>query len=283
LLDGIKHANRIQTLHKREDNETGTVYGDCGRADGAPTTFEVERPDRLFRGRLHSLVDVPIVVAEFKKRFPDAAVWFDRLGVNVVLDPLKLDQFFRLGITETRIFSALSDLGSGTAFEQMELVEKIRSEFAGGHLIDTTFLQSIRQLKWSTGDVAEGEVAHASAAMRQSVEMKVSGAEAIPESIEFRVPVLDLPELDTLRSIRVTVTLAMSRRRIILTPEGDAISNAVRAAEAELREKLAALLLGPALPTDVPSSAPDDGGTSGLIQRSICPLIGGAPSLVGSV
>lgn len=236
----------------------------------------------MFRGRLHSLADVPTIVSTFKARFPNTVVWFDATAVNVLLDPVKMDQFFLLPIEKTEIFGSVEelDVNGPHRFEQEELIQEIRTTWAG-YLIDTTFLSAVRTLKWETRAAASGEVEPSSTAMRESVERKVVGADSIAESIEFLLPVLDLAGLTKPHRIRVTVTLDLRNRRIILRPSGGDIIVAVRSAELELRAVLLDLLGA------VPLIVPDGSGDSHVVvdpaAKGLCPLIGGSPALIGTV
>jgi len=211
--------------------------------------------------RQHKAADLQAVVAfalrtvEQEPELPDVrvaalgqpatccTVWYDRTQVTCLLDDATRRDRVTLKLELSPQFTELAALdGKRRSWKQPDLILWLRVNFSKALDLHPELLKALRSLRWQTSSDGSGVIAHGKASLGKSIQAELSGAELIPETVTFNVPVFHgcMPGLWGL--VPCVLDINAKDETIALIPLAGAIEKALRDAEERLGEMLKGML-----------------------------------------
>lgn len=171
----------------------------------------------------------------------EPTVYYDRKSVGAVWrnHERRLHRV-SLAVNRTPEFAFLESIAC-REFDQRGLWNLLRSTFRS--CVKKEVIRLVAKIKWSGATAASRDLAVGRESISGEVMEAVMSESALPEEIEFTVPVFELDELRK-RTKRVVVALdtRVESKTFGLIPAGGELENALYAAEEDLRELLSASL-----------------------------------------
>lgn len=213
------------------DGEPPYIYY-LRRVDGSLERLEAEVPFR------HKPSDVDTLARL-------AADWFRQDGTAIWCGPaaVVVESGFNRATYELRHsdqYTFLSFWKVGKV-PQPDLVRALRTTFAGC-VGDAGFLPAVSKVKFTTGTTVESEVGHGKASLGKSIMGEVTGTGAIPETVEFFVPVYANPDVSFPVKIVCAVEADAAEAKFRVTPLPGQLELAMEMTHVRIRERLDSLL-----------------------------------------
>lgn len=179
----------------------------------------------IVKNREHKLHNLESVI-HFREQFENPSVWIDRKQIAVVVDDDKRWDWAVMPLTFTPQLLRLQELEKRTPIKQAEAVLMLRTTFAYCLRLAGEIIAVLRQLKFRSLSSGASEVGHGKASIGRSLEIEITGAKAIPESIEIEVQLWDqIPSVTQV--IPVAIELDPSTETIQFIPFPGMIEQAI--------------------------------------------------------
>lgn len=131
--------------------------------------------------------------------------------------------------------SPLAALGRSAWLYQTDFVRQLRTVFAGCLANGDAVLSVFRKMRFANGTVVSSEVGHGKASLGKEIASEVTGAAAIPETLQFELPVYSDPNLRTIRAyVNCAVDIDPVNARFLLIPLAHDLGDAYRRGQQEI-------------------------------------------------
>lgn len=191
--------------------------------------------------RAHVAGDLETIF-EFADRFhPDGtvSVWYGRKGITLIVDD---------DVRRDRVCLPFDVSPQLKQLQAFEATPRPLSQSEFGRLLRVTFAdclarcpelpQVVKRIKFRVGSESDAAVSHTRSSIGRSLEAEVTGASAIPEYVEFDVPVFSHPKLPWTALVRCGLEADAGTEKFVLLPLPGATERAVASGEDALHERL---------------------------------------------
>jgi hypothetical protein len=167
---------------------------------------------------------------------PRAAIWYSVNGIVGYLDEsLRRDHVtIPMGLSpQMQTMQDLSEQSPARAFSQMELIRFLKNDLYGCLARSGGLLDNIRRVKFILNKQATGVQTTSKASYGNSIEAELTGADKLPEFVEFQVPVFANPRVQFIASIACSFDCDLDNGLFMLKPTPMSVEVAIAEAEIE--------------------------------------------------
>jgi hypothetical protein len=165
-----------------------------------------------------------------------AVIWHSEEAVVAVLNDAERRDFATLKLEYSKAFAALRKLNTPSTFDQPAFVRLLKTDLAA--CVPGDLLAAVRSLKFIRNEEGKSELKHGESSLGRSVESKITGAGAIPETFIVSTNVYANALQDETREVAVAIDIDMEAHQFCLSVIGDGLSNAVLETQEALSGRL---------------------------------------------
>lgn len=217
----------------RPDAEPKHVYylrtagGTLEHHEASPEPRQHRAGDIATIARLGSLLDGPTPV-----------IWYSRVGVTLLIDDDTRRDRVHLPFEFSPQMTLLQAMEKSQQWSnQATFLSLLRVKLAGSMGHHPSLIPSLRKIKFKQTAEGGSEIVQAKASVGKSISAELSGAEPLPDELTLCLPVFNG------RQERATILCSLDidpeKQLFSLTPMAGEIEEAVRQAEAKVREVIA--------------------------------------------
>lgn len=220
------------------------------------STGDPSRKTFLFADKSTATVDVPPTIRNHKiytvgdlAKYLDgdlklnAVIWHSHAEIVLVLDDDERRDRVTMDLTESAQFKLLRSAAQNDRLSQSEIINLLRNKLAKNCPDAASIVTKLRTIKFKATEEGGSDVQRGKESMDLSVQKEILGVADLPETVKLNVPVYGNPiENEKTVSLECYLDVDVENRCFRFAPMGTELEDAVFAAQADIRQRITAVL-----------------------------------------
>lgn len=187
-----------------------------------------------------------------RAKFAEAEIWYSRTGVVLLFDRLTRRDRATLTLELSPQMARLAEWDKSRGeYPQVEFLLLLRTLFADALSAHATLRDDVKRVDFKKAQEATGTVNRANVSLSRQMISEASGADKLPDTLNFDVPAFDSAAVASRVLVRVVFDLDPQTERFRLIPIPGDVEKALAAAEESVARQLG-MALDAAKAKDVP-------------------------------